>query len=276
LKPALYHKHKADLLLTPRDELPDVVDDLVEEARDLSRAFNSLSVEPSDGSESPVEGIWTTSIYVAPNLRLDLGEPIQNPTTITRSEDKTLKVTVRVVEVYKPLKDTPCVLPVDVAKTTPVFMFALPSPRSHGKDFIIALGSLVTKLRALASQSITLQVLLSPGREEELTTAVDIYKKGVSSNSGERQTSLRNSLPSSSSLTGPELQAARKAIIPVAIALLSAIPGLEDRVDEGELDVDKAVIADYLHTLVALWPDGNVQRAALKRLNEFLMSSDYR
>ena len=34
----------------------------------------------------------------------------------------------------------------------------------------------------------------------------------------------------------------------------------------------KADIADRLHSLVARWPDGNPPRAALKRVNEYLMS----
>jgi hypothetical protein len=41
--------------------------------------------------------------------------------------------------------------------------------------------------------------------------------------------------------------------------------------DEDEL-VDKALIASQLHSLVSLWPDGNPPRAALRRVNESLMS----
>ncbi|RXK39878.1 hypothetical protein M231_02812 [Tremella mesenterica] len=39
-----------------------------------------------------------------------------------------------------------------------------------------------------------------------------------------------------------------------------------------EVMVDKSSIADKLYKLVSLWPDGNPPRAALKRVNEILMS----
>lgn len=64
----------------------------------------------------------------------------------------------------------------------------------------------------------------------------------------------------------------RKAIIPLAVVLLLSIPDLAgDFKDEGK-NVDKAEIADVLHRVVGLWPDGNPPRAALRRVNEYLMS----
>jgi tRNA A64-2'-O-ribosylphosphate transferase len=40
-------------------------------------------------------------------------------------------------------------------------------------------------------------------------------------------------------------------------------------------EVTKAEIADVLHGLVSLWPDGNPPRAALKRVNQYLMSEGW-
>ena len=53
---------------------------------------------------------------------------------------------------------------------------------------------------------------------------------------------------------------ARQTLIPLALAILCSVPY-----------VDKHVVASQLHRLVALWPDGNPPRAALKRVNQVLM-----
>lgn len=66
----------------------------------------------------------------------------------------------------------------------------------------------------------------------------------------------------------------RKALIPIALVLLLSNPDLLDDPSRG-LDtenISKKDIGDMLHQLVALWPDGNPPRAALKRVNEYLMS----
>jgi len=81
-------------------------------------------------------------------------------------------------------------------------------------------------------------------------------------------------------LSPAELVDARKAIIPLALVLLCALPELASANSTSSADIPgpmtKAEIADELHKLVALWPDGNPPRAALRRVNEYLMSEGRR
>lgn len=61
----------------------------------------------------------------------------------------------------------------------------------------------------------------------------------------------------------------KKTIIPLALVLILSIPDLSG---ESVGNVGKAEIADVLNRIVCLWPDGNPPRAALRRVNEYLMS----
>ncbi|KAL7421287.1 tRNA A64-2'-O-ribosylphosphate transferase [Cryptotrichosporon argae] len=60
-----------------------------------------------------------------------------------------------------------------------------------------------------------------------------------------------------------------KDVLALALALICAVPGLDE---DPVARHTKATIAERLQKLVSLWPEGNPPRAALKRINEFLMS----
>ncbi|CAK9781158.1 initiator tRNA phosphoribosyl transferase [Cutaneotrichosporon oleaginosum] len=256
LKPAMYHAAKSWLLATPRDELPDAVDELIDE-HDLSAGMKKTTLE--DGSDGAGGG-FAGATAVSSGLLLDLGPPIRS------GEKAAYPVTavVRIVEIAKPLKDAPFVLPL-ATSGAPTVVAAIPSSRAKGKEFLLALDELRAHVAPAAEEG---AVLLSPGREEELAAALDQYNTGPDSRPVV-------TLSSAEHLATADLTSAKKLILPIAVSLLCSIPELGEELEEDE-EVDKIVIADALHKLVALWPDGNPPRTALKRVNEFLMSQRHR
>ncbi|WOO81207.1 tRNA A64-2'-O-ribosylphosphate transferase [Vanrija pseudolonga] len=265
LKPALYHEHKADLLSTPRDELPGLVDDLVEEGTGITAALEKVHLADSESTTSSLETLWTEATVVSPTLLVDLGPTIRSPQSSVLSS-VTQRVTVRVVDIAKPSSSTSYVHACEATSDGPVIVFSLPSARTHPKEYGKALGQLVehlqSKFPALGDKA---ALLISPGQQSELDTAVQF------STIGEQQKSEPSTWPSSLHLSKPDLQASQKSLLPLLVALTCSFPKLgHDAVDDP--DVDKGVIAARLHSLVALWPEGNPPRAALKRVNEFLMS----
>jgi tRNA A64-2'-O-ribosylphosphate transferase len=246
------------LLTTDRDDLPEIVDEIVEEAKELSSALAGLAISKSSAI--------TSATVVTPALALDLGETSQ-PAPPVSPLAATSTVLLRVYEVEKPLKDTPAVLALGSSRAGPVILFAAPSARSHGKEYLSALTALVDHLESYGLGSDT-ALVMSPGSRAELDAALKLHADE------QQEPTLVSDLsefPPAQRLTQLELQSTRKTIIPLAVALRNSIPGLggDPSVD---LTADKKATAAHLHALVALWPDGNPPRAALKRVNEFLMS----
>jgi tRNA A64-2'-O-ribosylphosphate transferase len=148
----------------------------------------------------------------------------------------------------------------------------MPNPRIDGKAYSKALAMVVDRVRLLsASNSIIIRPLRLRDLEAEAARPAPC-DLGVD----------KDVAPTP--LNATEITAARKIILPLLVALDCAL-GLHGDTEEcdasedagdGTLEaVDKTVIADALHRLVALWPDGNPPRAALKRVNEVLMSKDH-
>lgn len=253
----MYHAEKSWLLATPRDELPGAVDELVGE-KGLTAAMQGTTLEDREDGLADAFGGATA---VSSGLVLDLGP------TIRAGEEEAAGPTaaiVRIVEIDKPLKDAPYVLPLATSGTSTV-VAAIPSSRAKGKEFLLALDELRAHVAGAAPGG---TVLLSPGRREELEAALEQYRAPPAPADSTPPVVV---LPNADHLPTAELTSAKKLVLPVAVALLCSIPALGEDLDEDE-EVDKIVIADALHKLVALWPDGNPPRAALKRVNEFLMS----
>lgn len=262
LKPAAYHEAKDWLLATPRDELPSAVDELVHGDGDpLSSAMQKTTLEHAGTTEPPAErDEFEGFTAVSGSLVLDLGAPIR-PTEVTA--ESPVSTLVRIVETDKAVKDAPYLLPLSRPSGPSVVVLTIPSSRTKPKGYIEALDA----LREFVSASLPNgTVALSPGRDEELAAALEQHQSP--SPQGDKPPLA---LPSVKQLGDAQLQAAKKLILPIAVALLCSVPGLGEDLEEDE-EVDKIVIADSLHKLVALWPDGNPPRAALKRVNEFLMS----
>ncbi|ORY26301.1 initiator tRNA phosphoribosyl transferase-domain-containing protein [Naematelia encephala] len=115
-------------------------------------------------------------------------------------------------------------------------VLALPSARSDGPGFSRAIDEAVQYVRSVQGV-----VLLCPAHRELLDK------------------------PDAPSIDRSD--EARKGILPLALVLLCTTSGAKE--------MTKPYIASQLHTLVAQWPDGNPPRAALKRVNEYLMSPQH-
>ncbi|KAK4686637.1 tRNA A64-2'-O-ribosylphosphate transferase, partial [Tremellales sp. Uapishka_1] len=114
-------------------------------------------------------------------------------------------------------------------------LFLCPSAKTHPNQYARALKSLVDAYRPHSRTPLVLR----PGSLKHLDPEIDV------------------------SILDPisPRQEHRKLLIPLAVLLLA----------DGE-GVTKLDIADRLHALITLWPDGNPPRAALRRVNEVLMS----
>ncbi|EKC99210.1 hypothetical protein A1Q2_06410 [Trichosporon asahii var. asahii CBS 8904] len=218
LKPALYHRHKKDLLSASRDELPPLVDNLVQD-ESVCAPLQALDLS---------EDSWARATQVDEAIALDLGKT----TGKLAFEPPQVWVTVWVAEVRKPYSG-PTIVPLSNGDA----FFAVPCPRAEPKAYVVALRQLHSHV-ATSDRG----VLLAPAMQGDL--------EGLPK-------------PPTAKLDPAALSQARKVIIPVAVTLMCR----DDSV------VDKSVIADRLHRLVALWPDGNPPRAALKRVNDFFMSA---
>lgn len=194
-------------------------------------------------------------------LALAIGPPAQlePPWTLTIAAFSTIWI----VSVDKSPKGTPNhIVPVGGEDV----IFVCPSARDAGKEFPRALEAFVDYVRTLdASRGI----LLRSGDKRHLEAALS-----QSAATDHRPPPAAKDLP----LTSPSSEM-RKTILPLALAIALAVPGLAGGTTgsgkEGQA-VSKADIAQTLHHLVSLWPDGNPPRAALKRVNEYLMSGAYR
>jgi tRNA A64-2'-O-ribosylphosphate transferase len=249
----VYHANKASLLSADRDDLLALIDELVEDAG-VAWGMAALGIGASEmlGSATPV----------GPGLFLDIG-PTSQPAENT-SKPGGSRLVVRVVELNKPIKDAPYIFPVNKDKSSPVIIFGMPSARSHAKEFLYALAALDVYLDGFPIGRGT-DLVVSPGTRSELDKALEWHR------SDKKEEAPETTLTPVSAMAPGDLQSARKAILPLAIALLCSIPALST---DASAEIDKSAVADHLHNLIALWPNGNPPRAALKRVNEFLMSDE--
>ncbi|WWD17042.1 hypothetical protein CI109_101479 [Kwoniella shandongensis] len=246
LTPPLFHANKESLLSTERDDLPQIVDDIVS-----SSSFTSI---PQTLPPSHAVGVPSSSSY----LGLDIGQPIG--TTSTWSQTSSSRLTIHVVEIDKHPKNVPHLLPF---KNEGSSILAVPSAKSDGKAYATALTELVEYVQDDIGDG---ALLLKPGLESDLKRAMHNYTS--SDNADSQPPTIDPSPP-------PPLIDSRKVIIPLAVVLLCSVPELNPEAQLTD-SITKGVIADQLHSLVALWPDGNPPRASLKRVNEFLMGQGRR
>lgn len=184
--------------------------------------------------------LWRLTTQVDATVALDLGPTIQDDKR--QFEAPAVWVTIRVLEVPKSYRG-PTIIPLSKGDY-PEAVFAVPCPRAEPKAYIPALRELHTYLAAASRPQSG--VVLGVGTEKDLEAASDA--------------SCRPLKPAAK-LDPASLSEARKVVIPIAVTLLCR-----------DGNIDKGVIASHLHRLVALWPNGNPPRAALKRINEFYMS----
>jgi tRNA A64-2'-O-ribosylphosphate transferase len=171
-------------------------------------------------------------------LALLIGEPISSlPWTQTGTH------TIRIANVNKPKKGEPFIFHHGTCST-----FACPDPRSHPGAYVHSLDAFVNHVEDILDTGKS--IVLRPG----VAPATGVLVSGSTTSTD---------IP-------PDIDS-RRTIIPLALVLLLSIPDLGGNAKLDGL-VHKGNIADVLHQLVAMWPDGNPPRAALKRVNEYLMS----
>jgi tRNA A64-2'-O-ribosylphosphate transferase len=255
LTPRLFHGHRERLLKTPRDELVSAVDELVMQSLVVSTARVDLGERETsvDGSHRKLVGYPKSDSRLA----LDLGVPLSGPVWAAPEETKT----VSIVQVDKPLKELGTIAPLDSSGTQHLVL--LPNPRGDGKTYLGAFSAALEFIHVMLS---THAVVVTLGNQQH----IDAASSHAANAAG---TSRVDSPPFQSTWqNGPEdFVSSRKVILPLVVALACQ---LESR--EAGLSINKDTIARQVQRLVTLWPDSNPPRAALKRLNEVLMSDPRR
>nr|KIR46332.1 tRNA '-O-ribosylphosphate transferase [Cryptococcus bacillisporus CA1280] len=247
LEPLLFHQHKKYLLSVERDDLPALVDRLVKSA-DPAAGISTSPVN-CDLSSSELTGVPSPNSFMA----LDIGPPSMKASwSLSPSE------VLRIVQVEKYPKNIPFLLAVYPSER----VLAVPSAKTGGKSYAIALRELVDYVKTVCIEQ-SKPIVLRPGKAADFQKAIAV---------GDNAQAID---PAAIKITSPSsLAESRKIILPLALVILCAFPGISEystrsRPIEGSLSKD--LVTNKLHGLVALWPDGNPPRVALKRVNEFLM-----
>jgi len=240
------------LLNLDRDELDEGLETAKTRSTSLEADLGKLSLESQTGPtiERAVGVPGPTS-----RLGLDIGPSI-SPTQVW-SADMSTGLTIYIVSVPKAQAFSDIVY--THSSLPRIIVFAFPSPKIDSWAYKDALTKLVAAIRPQIDQPTS--ILLRAGT----TDHIDLITK-----SREQDDSLPRT---SASLPAPvDMVGSRKMIMPIALLLLCAFP--LDESTAAEADLTKGSISNVLLSLVALWPDSNPPRAALKRVNEVLLGRD--
>ncbi|WVQ86448.1 hypothetical protein IAS59_000159 [Cryptococcus gattii] len=247
LEPLIFHQHKEYLLSVERDDLPALVDRLVKSADPA--AGISTSLVNCDLSSSELTGVPSPNSLMA----LDIGPPSMKASwSLSPSE------VLRIVPVEKYPKNIPFLLAVHPSER----VLAVPSAKTGGKSYAIALRELVDYVKTVSIEQ-SKPIVLSPGKAADFQKAIAVSDNAQAIDPAAIKITSLSSLAES-----------RKIILPLALVILCALPGISEystRSPPIEGSLSKDLVTNKLHGLVALWPDGNPPRVALKRVNEFLM-----
>ncbi|OCF30711.1 tRNA '-O-ribosylphosphate transferase [Kwoniella heveanensis BCC8398] len=304
LTPPVFHSHKSTILAKERDDLPEYVDELVLSARTGGLSFASPGKTGQEG-EAAAAASSSRPVGIpepASRIALDIGQPISGrqdwvhsclpADTGATTGGKLRLVELRIFEVDKYPKEAPYLLR-SQNEPKDIFVLATPSAKVRGKEYDTALRELVGFVRSVDGA-----LVMRPGTRADVDRALTLLHADSSSQEqGKDFAACGRAIEAA--IPGPS---DRKLILPLALVILCLLPSIANqaRPSESELDspqtpigvqvgrlpterkmaekgiIDKAYVADRLHQLVALWPDGNPPRAALKRVNEFLMSDGRR
>lgn len=251
MTPAVFWKEREILLSLDRDEL----DEGLETARKRSTSVEADLEKLNLGSQPSTFEQAVGAPRQTSRLGLDIGAPI-SPVEAWKA-DMSTALTIYIVGISK-AQASP-----DIVYTHPslpqIIVFALPSPKIDSWAYKDALTRLLAAIRPLIDQSTN--ILLKAGTTEH----IDLMTR-----SKEQDDSLR---PAVDALPAPaDTVGSRKMVIPIALLLLCAFP-LDENI-AAEAGLTKGSISNGLLSLVALWPDSNPPRAALKRVNEVLLGRD--
>ncbi|ODN72809.1 hypothetical protein, variant [Cryptococcus amylolentus CBS 6039] len=248
LKPAVFHAHRGELLSAERDDLPALVDMIV----GSSNSESTLSTRLDDMSvSSSAEFVGVPASHS--RLALDVGSP-SSPSSSSAWERSHISY-VAIIKLDKCPKNIKHLITLQDGER---YVLAVPSAKADGKAYSTALSELVAFAKELDGKR---GIVIGSATPSDLDAAV-------------KQCSSDAQINPFSAARIPSPIESRKDIIPLALVLLCALPSIADLPEK--TSVTKGTIADRLHSMVSLWPDGNPARAALKRVNEFLMGEGRR
>jgi tRNA A64-2'-O-ribosylphosphate transferase len=251
LTPAVFLKEREMLLSLDRDEL----DEGLEVAKTRSTSLEVDLEKLNLGSQPPTLEHVIGAPRPTSRLGLDVGPPI-SPVQTWKADMSTV-LTIYIVGISK-AQAFPNIVYSHLSLPN-IIVFALPSPKIDSWAYKDALAKLLAAVRPMIDQST--YILLKAGTTEH----IDLITK-----SQEKDDSFPKTL---GSLPAPvDTVGSRKTVIPIALLLLCAFP-LDENVPT-ETGLTKGSISNVLLSLVALWPDSNPPRAALKRVNEVLLGRD--
>jgi tRNA A64-2'-O-ribosylphosphate transferase len=250
LTPAVFWKEREILLSLDRDELDDGLEAAKTRSTNLEADLEKLNL----GSQPPTLEQVVGAPRPTSRLGLDIGPPISPVQTWKADVFTVLKIYIVGISKAQAFPNIIYSHP----SLPNIIVFAVPSPKIDSWAYKDALAKLLAAIRPLIDQST--YILLKAGTTEH----IDLIMK-----SQEKDYSLR---PATEPLTAPvDTVGSRKMVIPIALLLLCAFP-MDTEVDVEALT--KSSISNVLLSLVALWPDSNPPRAALKRVNEVLLGRD--
>jgi tRNA A64-2'-O-ribosylphosphate transferase len=251
LAPAVFWKERETLLSLDRDELDEGLETAKTRSSSLEADLKKLNLGSQPSALEEVIGApGPTS-----RLGLDIGPPI-SPVQ-TWKADRSTVLTIYIVGISKAQAFPNIVYSHPSLRN--IIVFALPSPKIDSWAYKDALTKLVAAIRPLIHQST--YILLKAGTTDHL----DLITKSQRQDDSLPQTFGALSAPS-------DTVGSRKMVIPIALLLLCAFP--LDASIAAEAGLTKSSISNVLLSLVALWPDSNPPRAALKRVNEVLLGRD--
>jgi tRNA A64-2'-O-ribosylphosphate transferase len=251
LTPVVFWKEREILLSLDRDELDEGLEVAKTRSTSLEVDLEKLNLGSQPQTLEQVVGAPRPTT----RLGLDIGPPI-SPVQTWKADMSTV-LTIYIVGISK-AQAFPNII-YSHPSLPNIIVFALPSPKIDSWAYKDALAKLLAAVRPLIDQST--YILLKAGTTEH----IDLITKAQG-----KDDSLR---PAVEALSAPvDTVGSRKMVIPVALLLLCAFP-LDENVP-AETGLTKGSISNVLLSLVALWPDSNPPRAALKRVNEVLLGRD--
>ena len=261
----MYFAHRNDLLSADKTGLPDLADEIVAESKDVS--LSGLSI-----SETPVATTCPEDLVGTPDESSSLAVALGRPKGETKSWQggQNSTDTYWIILSDRSHTRTPAVLKLDASTSSKTdYIVDMPNPRTVGKEYTKVVRELVEAVGERSGEGNS--VVLRPCRDFALPPKFSWEATALDGGGSASRRSVINMM-TSKPLAADELVSARKRLIPVIVALLIAVPTLSPLpgFEDGD-EVDKQVVADVLHLILALWPDGNPPRAALKRINEVLM-----
>lgn len=250
----MFWKHADELLRMDRSDLEAGVQAIKEDTASLETGVKGLQL--GEGMDQPTRKKALTGVPTSTsNLAVDLGEPVVSVSDWSATTSgRTLDIWVVEVKKAQTYPETVYTHPKRHEEIRHIGL-ALPSPKGDSWAYKAALVKLLTLLETTddcnlivrPATSDHLDLLMNPPKDDFESTleSLSVHQDEVSN---------------------------RKTIIPILLLLLCSFPHLcEAAGADGKLD--KGRISGVLLSLVALWPDGNPPRAALKRVNEILLGS---